>query len=76
MLLVVSAFSLLLGCSKTLGKNDVLVIKKTNTYHRENCPPVNMAKTTVMTVAEAKADNYKPCPAFKSDSVNTNGTNK
>ncbi len=62
------AFSLLLGCSGNLKPHEVLVIKKTNTYHREGCPPTNMAKTTIMTAAEAKAERYKPCPVCKPDS--------
>ena len=59
---------IVIGCSKNLKPHEVLVIKKTNTYHREGCPPTKMAKTTVMTVAEAKAENYKPCTGCKPDS--------
>ena len=58
------------GCSNHIKKGDVVVIEKTKTYHREGCPPTNMAKTTIMTIAEAKADNDKPCPGCKPDSTN------
>ena len=50
------------GCSGN-NRNDVIVIKKTGTYHRSQCPPVRMARTTVMTVAEAQQKKIKPCPA-------------
>ena len=65
---IAAALSLLVGCSANLKPHEVLVIKKTNTYHREGCPPTNMAKTTIMTVEEAKAEKYKPCPVCKPDS--------
>jgi hypothetical protein len=74
--LIAASSSIFTGCSRTLDKNEVIVIKKTDTYHKVTCPPVNMAKTTIMTVAEAKADHYKPCPAFASDSVKTNGAHQ
>ena len=67
MFVIAAALSLLLGCSSTLKQHEVLVIKKTNSYHREGCPPTNMAKTTIMTVAEAKAEKYKACPVCKPD---------
>jgi methylphosphotriester-DNA--protein-cysteine methyltransferase len=51
-------------------KAEVVVIEKTKTYHREGCPPTNMAKTKIMTIAEAKADNNRPCPGCKPDSTN------
>jgi len=56
---------LLIGCSGRLGPHEVLVIKKTNTYHREGCPPTNMARTTIMTAAEARTEKFKPCPVCK-----------
>jgi len=68
MLIIAASLSFLLGCSHNIKPHEVLVIKKTNTYHREGCPPTNMAKTTVMTAAEAKAERYKPCPVCKPDS--------
>ena len=69
-LLLIVAVCLLSGCSNHVKKGEVVVIEKTKTYHREGCPPTNMAKTTIMTVAEAKADNDKPCPGCKPDSTN------
>ena len=60
-----SMLMLLISCSGRLGPHEVLVIKKTDTYHREGCPPANMARTTIMTAAEAKAEKFKPCPVCK-----------
>jgi len=50
------------GCSRT-------PTEKTRTYHREECPPVHMAKGEEMTPAEARARNFRPCPTCKPDSV-------
>jgi hypothetical protein len=69
-LLIIVAAAMQCGCTNHLKKGEVVVIEKTKTYHREGCPPTNMAKTTIMTVAEAKADNDKPCPGCKPDSTN------
>jgi uncharacterized lipoprotein YajG len=60
-----AALLLLAGCSGRLGPHEVLAIKKTNTYHREGCPPTNMARTTIMTAAEARTEKFKPCPVCK-----------
>ncbi|HTR82257.1 MAG TPA: hypothetical protein VMM58_11565 [Bacteroidota bacterium] len=57
------------GCAHRLKEGEVVVIKKTNTYHREECAPTHMAKTEIMPIAEAKAEKFKPCPAFKPDST-------
>ena len=54
------------GCSRDAVKR-VVAVKKTGTYHREECPPVNMAKAEVMTVGEAKRENLKPCKVCKPD---------
>jgi methylphosphotriester-DNA--protein-cysteine methyltransferase len=51
------------------NNNKVVAIEKTGTYHREICSPVNMAKTKLMTVAEAKADHLRPCTVCKPDSL-------
>ena len=70
-LVLVFAFSLvtaLSGCSAG-SHGEVLAIEKTGTYHRPGCPLVNMAKTTPMSVAEAKAEKLKPCPGCKPDSI-------
>ncbi len=58
----------LTGCSP-VGKNEVIAIPKTRSYHRPTCPLVNMARTKVMTVAEAKVDHFKPCPGCKPDTL-------
>ena len=47
---------------------EVAVIEKTRTYHRDDCAPVHMARVEEMTVAEAKAKNFRPCPICKPDS--------
>ncbi|HTP80252.1 MAG TPA: hypothetical protein VMM57_07605 [Bacteroidota bacterium] len=67
-LVLVLAGTALLSCTVS-PKKSVVAIDKTKTYHRENCPPVHMAKTTVMTAGEARRLNYKPCPICKPDSL-------
>ncbi len=52
------------GCSG-VGDREVLAIEETKTYHRNTCPPVRMAKTTPMTVSQADALHYTPCPVCK-----------
>ncbi len=47
--------------------DEVLVVEKTKSYHTDECPRVNMAETKLMTEAEAKALNCKPCPGCKPD---------
>ena len=54
------------GCSAQTGRY-VVVIEKTQTYHRPDCRLVQMAKTTRMTLREAKAEHLKPCPLCKPD---------
>ncbi len=51
------------GCSGS--GQEVLAIERTRTYHRESCPVVRMAKTVTMTLAQASALNFTPCPACK-----------
>ena len=48
-------------------KDNVVVIEKTRTYHREACPPVHMAKTQEMTLNQAKGQNLRPCTVCKPD---------
>lgn len=55
------------GCGSAHGR-EVMVIGKTRTYHRQECAPVHMAKAEEMTVSEAKARHFKPCPVCKPDS--------
>ncbi len=62
--LVMSTAAVLSGCSGS-SEPEVLAIKRTRTYHRETCPVVRMAKTTPMTVAQANALHFTPCPACK-----------
>ena len=65
---LLSLLLLFSACSRGNGK-EVVAIEKTGTYHRAFCPPVNMAKTKLMTVAEAKAEHLKPCPVCKPDTL-------
>jgi methylphosphotriester-DNA--protein-cysteine methyltransferase len=58
----------LYGCSGAKS-NIVVVIEKTGTYHRPDCALVKMAKTVTMTIAQARADQLKPCPACKPDTI-------
>jgi hypothetical protein len=55
------------GCAGSSGRN-VLVVAKTNSYHRENCARVGMAHTRTMTLEEARALNYEACPWCHPDS--------
>jgi hypothetical protein len=54
------------GCGGA-HERKVLVIEKTKTYHREGCPPVQMAKTEEVTLSEAKAMKFKACPICTPD---------
>lgn len=67
LLLLACMLIVLHGCGRAHVR-EVAVIEKTRTYHREDCAPVHMAKAEEMTVAEAKAKNFKPCPICKPDS--------
>jgi hypothetical protein len=49
------------GCTRR-SADRVLVIQRTMSYHRDTCARVNMARTQAMTVAEARAAGYRPCP--------------
>ena len=55
------------GCGAT-HSHEVMAIEKTKMYHREECPPVHMAKAEEMTVSEARARKFKPCPICNPDS--------
>jgi len=66
--LAVSCLLLALGSCGNAHIHEVYAIEATKTYHRENCAPVHMAKAECMTIAEAKARNFKPCPVCKPDS--------
>jgi len=57
----------LAGCGGAHA-HEVAAIEMTKTYHRQECTPVHMAKAEEMTVNEAKARNFKPCPICKPDS--------
>lgn len=56
------------ACTSKSSK-EVYAIEKTGTYHREVCPPVNMANAKEMTVAEAKAEHLQPCRVCKPDTL-------
>ena len=56
------------SCAQGRAK-EVIAIRKTATYHRVGCPPVNMAKTEVMTVVEARHEHLRPCVVCKPDSI-------
>ena len=51
---------LFVGCSARSDK--VLVVAKTNSYHRDKCIRTNMAKTVSMPIDEAISRHYDPCP--------------
>ena len=52
------------GCQSS-GPAEVLAIEKTRMYHRKTCPPVHMARTVSMTISQARALHYSPCPICK-----------
>ena len=54
------------GCAAR-QRGEVVVIEKTRTYHTDACPKVNMAKTKIMTVAEARELHCLPCKACNPD---------
>ena len=49
------------GCTRHSPEH-VLAIPKTMSYHRDTCARINMARTASMTVTEALAAGYHPCP--------------
>ena len=46
-------------------ENEVVVIEKTNSYHRDTCARVHMARTKNASLDEAAARHLKPCPYCK-----------
>jgi hypothetical protein len=67
--IVIAAASFLFaasGCSHT-AKGEVVVIKKTKTYHTPECRKVKMANTVEMTKEKAKLDHDSPCPLCQPD---------
>lgn len=58
----------LTGCTGANSK-EVVVAEKSEFYHRPDCALVKMAKTISMTVAQARAEHLKPCPACKPDTL-------
>ena len=55
------------GCAGSRERS-VVVVEKTSIYHKENCARVKMAHTRTMTLEEARALNYEPCPWCHPDS--------
>ena len=58
---------LISGCGHRLA-HEVVVIEKTKSFHTDDCPRVKMAQTKVMTIAEARALECKPCKGCRPDS--------
>jgi hypothetical protein len=54
------------GCAGA-GSDNVVVIEKTKSYHRPECPRVKMAEVRTMTREEALALNCQPCPDCRPD---------
>ncbi len=66
-LLVTCFFLGVAGCAS--GASDkVVVVEKTKSYHRDDCPRVMMAHAVWMTREEAQALDCKPCPGCRPDS--------
>ena len=59
--LISIAFLFFIGCSSHSDSN-VIAIAKTNSYHRDFCGRVNMAKTVEMPQIVAESLHYNPCP--------------
>ena len=68
LLLFVFQITLMAGCASNDATN-VTAVEKTGSYHRAHCPIVTMAKTTTMTVAEARAKHLKPCLRCRPDTI-------
>ncbi|MEW6511023.1 MAG: hypothetical protein AB1428_08710 [Bacteroidota bacterium] len=56
------------GCSRS-SPRAVVAIERTHSYHRPTCPPVNMARTVMVTLEDAKAKKLTPCPLCHPDSI-------
>jgi methylphosphotriester-DNA--protein-cysteine methyltransferase len=56
------------GCSRT-NTDEVFAVERTKTYHRAGCPPLRMARTTVMATREVRSRSFKPCQLCKPDSL-------
>ena len=54
------------GCDRH-RQDEVVAIGKTRSYHTDQCPRVNMARTAMMTRTSARALDYRPCPGCKPD---------
>ena len=69
LLLIVSLFTTVLLFSSCENKSNtqVVIIEKTKTYHRANCPQVNMAKVEFVSLGDAKQKGMKPCLNCKPD---------
>jgi methylphosphotriester-DNA--protein-cysteine methyltransferase len=57
---------MLVGCGSRFD-DKVVVIEKTQTYHRPTCSQVVMARTEIETRAEARRKGYRPCPYCQPD---------
>lgn len=62
---VILSLGLVIGCAAR--SDNVYVVEKTRTYHRETCSRVNMANTEVMTRKEAQILHLTPCPFCQPD---------
>jgi len=60
-LLLGAICAVLFNACSDRNEGKVIVIEKTKTYHRAECPKVNMAKTQFMTIAEAESAHCAPC---------------
>jgi hypothetical protein len=59
---------LLQGCAG-IHPRQVVAIARTNTYHREFCAPVHMAKTKVMSPEDARLLGMRACTVCKPDQI-------
>jgi hypothetical protein len=66
-LLLICLFLGIASCASGAG-DKVVVVEKTRTYHRAECPRVMMAHGVWMTREEAQALDCKPCPGCRPDS--------
>lgn len=56
------------GCSRA-NTDEVFAVERTKTYHRAGCPPLRMARATLIAAHEARGRAFRPCLLCKPDSL-------
>ncbi len=53
---------LIFNACQSKPNDTVVVVDKTKIFHRSSCPRVSMANTRIMSIQDALALHFKPCP--------------